>query len=68
MVEFGQCGYYGDCMLATNEDAACFFFGGGGDNVLQGFTDELDGAVERRDSGVGVAEVEDAGDATACLG
>ena len=29
---------------------------------------DLDGAVERRASGGGVAEVEDAGNATACLG
>ena len=68
MVELGQCGYDGDCLLAADEDAACFCFGCGGDNVLQVFFNDLDGAVERRASGGGVAEVVDAGDATACLG
>ena len=68
MVEFGKCGDDGDCLLADDEDAACFCFGCGGDNVLQGFANDLDGAVDRRASDGGVAEVEDAGDATAYLG
>ena len=68
VVEFGQCGDDGECLLAANEDGTCFWFGCGGDNVLQGFENDLDGAVDRRASGGGVAEVEDAGDATACLG
>ena len=63
--EFGQCGDDGDCLVAANEDAACFYFGCGGDDVLQGFANDLDGAVERRASGGGVAEVEVSGDATA---
>ena len=54
--------------MAADEDAACLCFGYGGDNVLDGFTNDLDGAVERKVSGGGVAEVEDAGNATACLG
>ena len=33
-VEFGQCGDYGDCLMATDEDAACFCFGCGGNDVL----------------------------------
>ena len=68
MFEFGQCGDDGDCLLATDEDVACFCFGCGGENVLQGFANDLDVAVERRAPGGGVAEVEDSGDATACLG
>ena len=68
VVEFRQRGDDGDCLLAANEDAACLCFGCGGDDVLEGFANDLDGAVERRASGVVVAEVEDAGDATACLG
>ena len=68
MVEFGQCGDDGDCLLAADEDAACFYFGCRGDNVLEVFTNDLDGAVERRASGCGVAEVEDSGDATTCHG
>ena len=67
MVEFGQCGDDGDCLLAADEDATCFCFcfDCGGDDVLQGFANDLDGAVEPRASGGSVAEVEDAGDATA---
>ena len=68
MVEFEQCGDDGDCLLAADEDAACFYFGCRGDDVLQGFTNDLDGAVERRASEGCVVEAEDAGDATACLG
>ena len=68
VVESGQFGDDGDCMLAVDEDVTCLCFGCGGDGVLEGFTNDLDGAVERRVSGGGVAEVEDAGDATACLG
>ena len=68
MVEFGQCGDDGDFLLAADEDAAYFCFGCRGDDVLEGFTNDLDGAIERRASGVGVAELEDAGDAPACLG
>ena len=68
MVEFVQCGDDGDCLLAADEDAACLCFGCGGDNVLQVFANDLDGAVERRAFRGGVAEVKDAGDATVCLG
>ena len=70
VVEFGQCGDDGVCLLAADDDATCFFFcfGCGGDNVLQGFANDLDGAVERRASCGSVADAEDAGDATACLG
>ena len=68
MVEFRQCGDDGDCLLASDEDAACFCFGCGGDDVLEGFENDLDGAVERRASSGGVSELEDAGDVTACLG
>ena len=68
MVEFGQRGDDGDFLLAANEDAACFCFGCRGNNVLQGFANDLDGSVERRASGGGIAEVEDAGNANACLG
>ena len=68
VVEFGQCGDDGDCLLAADEDAACFCFGCGGDDVLQGFENDLDGYIDWRASGGGVAEVEDAGDETACLG
>ena len=67
MVEFGQCGDDGDCLVAADEDAACLCFGYGGDDVLQGFTNDLDSTIERRASGGGISEVEDAGDATACL-
>ena len=67
-VEFGQCVDDEDCLMAANEDSACFCFGCGGDDVLQGFANDLDGAVERRASGGGVAEVEDAVKATVCLG
>ena len=35
---------------------------------MEAFANELDGAVERRASGGGVADVEDSGDATVCLG
>ena len=55
-------------MLAADEDAACFCFGCGGDDFLQGFSNDLDGAVERRASGGGVYEVEDADNMTSCLG
>ena len=68
VVEFGQCGDDGECLLAADEYAACFCFGCGGDDVLQVFANDLDGAVEQMASGGGVYEVEDAGDATACLG
>ena len=34
VVELGQCGDDGDCLLAADEDAACFCFGCGGDDVL----------------------------------
>ena len=68
MVEFRQRGDDGDCLLAANEDAACFCFVCGGDDVLEGFTNDLDGTVERRASCGGVAELEGAGDTTACLG
>ena len=68
MVEFGKRGDDGDCLLDTDEDSACLCFGCGGDDVLEGFTNDLDGAVERRASGGGVAEVQDADNATACLG
>ena len=68
VVEFGQCGDDGNGLLAADKDATCFCFGCGGNNVLQGFANNLDGSVERRSSGGGVAEVEDAGDATECLG
>ena len=33
----------------------------------RGFANDLDGSIEQRASGGGVAEVEYAGDATACL-
>ena len=68
MVDFGQCGDDGYCLLAANEDAAYFCLGCGRDKVLKGFANDLDGAVEKSASGGGVAEVEDCGDATACLG
>ena len=68
VVDFVQCGDDGDCLLAADEDAACFCFGCGRDDVLQGFSNDLDGAVERRASGSGIAEVEDADDVTVCLG
>ena len=68
VAEFRQRGDDGDCLLASNGDAICLCFGCGGDNVLEGFKNALDGAVEWRASGGGVAEVEDAGDATECLG
>ena len=68
MVEFRQCGDDGYCLLAADEDATCFCLGCGGDDVLQGFENDLDSAVERRASRGGVAEVEDADDATVCLG
>ena len=68
VVEFGQCGDDGDCLLAADEYSTCFCFRCGGDDVLQGFANDLDGAVERRASGGGFAEVEDAGYATTCLG
>ena len=55
VVEFGQRGDYGDCLLAADEDAACFCFGCGRDDVLEGFANDLDGAVERWELGVGVA-------------
>ena len=64
VVEFGQCGHDGGCLVAANEDAACFCFVCGGDDILQGFANDLVGAVERRASRGGVAEVEDAGDST----
>ena len=68
VVEFRQSGDDEDCLLAADEDAACFCFGCGGNDVLQGFSNDSGGSVERRASGGGVAEVEDAGNATACLG
>ena len=68
VVDFGQRGDDGDCLLAANEDAACFCFGCRGNDFLQGFVNDLDGSVQQRASRGGVAEVEDAGDATACLG
>ena len=34
VVEFGQCGDYGGCLLAIDEDAACFCLGFGGNNVF----------------------------------
>ena len=68
VVEFGQRGDDEDCLLAADENSACLCFGCRGDDVLEGFTNDLDGAIERRASGVGVAELEDAGDAPACLG
>ena len=34
VVELGQCDDDGDCLLATDEDATCFCFGCGGNNVL----------------------------------
>ena len=68
MVEFGQRGDDEDCLLASNKDSTCLCFVCGGDDVMESFTNYLDGSVERRASGGGVAEVEDAGDATACLG
>ena len=55
VVEFGQCGDDGDCVLAADEDDASFCFSCGGDDVLQGFANDLDGAVERRASDGGVA-------------
>ena len=67
MVEFGQSGDDGDRLLDVDEDAACLCFGCGGNDVLKSFTNDMDGSFERRASGGGVAEVEDAGDATACL-
>ena len=57
-----------DYLLDADEDAACFCFGCGGENVLEGFANDLYGAFERRVSVGGVAELEDAGDTTACLG
>ena len=68
VVEFKQHGDDGDFLLAADEDAACLCFGWEGNDVLQGFANDLDGSVEQRESGGGVAEVEDAGDVTACLG
>ena len=68
VVESGQCGDDGDCLLAANEDAACFCFGCREDDILQGFANDLYGAVERREFGGGFSEVEDASNATACLG
>ena len=68
VVEFEQHGDDGECLLAADENAACFCFGCGGNDVLQGFANDLDGSVERRASVGGVDEVEDDGDATACLG
>ena len=68
MVGFRQCGDDGDCLMAADEDAACFYFGCRGDDVLKSFANDLYGTVERRSSGSGVAEVEDADNATACLG
>ena len=56
VVEFGQRGDDGDCLLAANEDAVCFCFGCGGNDVLQGFANDLDGAVEQRASDGGVSE------------
>ena len=34
VVEFGQCGDDGDCLLDADEYAACFCFGYGGNDVL----------------------------------
>ena len=68
VVEFGQHGDDGNCLLAADEDAACFCFGCEGKYVLQGFANNVDSSVEWRASGVSVAEVEDADDAAACLG
>ena len=68
VVEFGHRGDDGDCLLAADEDATCFCFGYGGNDVLQGFENDLNGSVDRMASGGGVAEVEDSGNATACLG
>ena len=68
MAEFVQRSDDGDCLLAADEDAAYFCFGCGGNDVLQGFVNDLDGSVERRASVGGVAKVEDAGNATVCLG
>ena len=68
VVEFGQRGDDGDCLLAADEDAICFYFGFGGDNVLEGFANGLDGDIEQRASGVCIAEVEDSGNETAYLG
>ena len=58
----------GTACWPPNEDAACFCFSCRGDDVLQVFSNDLYVAVERRASGGGVAGVDDAGDATACLG
>ena len=58
----------GDYLMAVDENATCFCFGCRGNDVLQGFANDLDGSVEWRASGGGVAEVEDSGEATACLG
>ena len=68
MVEFGQHGDDGDCLLAADEDAAYLCFGYRGDDVLEGFANDLDGAVKRRASAGGFSEVEYDGDATVCLG
>ena len=68
VVEFGQRGDDGDCLLAADKDAACLYFSCGGDNVLEGFKNDLDGTVEQRASRGGVDEIEDAGDATEWLG
>ena len=67
-LNFGQSSHDEDCLLAADKDAACLCFGCRRDNVLEGFTNDLYGAVERKAFGGGVAEVEDAGEATACLG
>ena len=37
VVEFGQCGDDGDCLLAADEDSDCFCFGYRGDHVLEFF-------------------------------
>ena len=64
--------YYGlginsTILVTLNLSVVCCCFGCGEDNVLQGFANDLDGAVERRASGGGVAEVEDSGNVTSCL-
>ena len=68
MVEFGHRGDDGYFLLAADEYAACLCFSCEEDDVIEDFKNDLDGAVERRASGGGVAEVKDADDATACLG
>ena len=57
-------------VLGICEYAACFCFGSGGDDILEGFAEDVDDAVEAwADSGRAfVTEIEDAGNSAAGFG